>query len=200
MTLEFPGNKLLAALGGAHEKHFARLEQALGVHITSRGNLVAVEGARTRTCGRDPESALCKIGSRRKHYPGGSRCRDPLYRWRARRPARRHPHRRRAGHPAAHPAQADYLDLMRTNPLVFGIGPAGTGKTYLARPPSPPICCRSGGWSGSFSPAPRSKPASGWAFLPGDLNEKIDPYLRPLLGCAVRCAGRQGRRGCASRA
>ena len=45
MTLEFADNRLLAALGGAHQKNFVRLEQKLGVRVAMRGNLVAVEGA-----------------------------------------------------------------------------------------------------------------------------------------------------------
>ena len=44
-TLEFPNNAALAALGGAHQKNFVRIEQKLGVRVATRGNLVAVEGA-----------------------------------------------------------------------------------------------------------------------------------------------------------
>ena len=47
MTLEFPDNALLAALGGPHAKNFVRMEQKLDVRIDTRGNLVAVEGARS---------------------------------------------------------------------------------------------------------------------------------------------------------
>ena len=45
VTLEFADNKLLAALGGPHEKNFARLEQRLNIHVTQRGNRVAITGA-----------------------------------------------------------------------------------------------------------------------------------------------------------
>ena len=45
VTLEFANNAFLAALGGAHQKNFVRLEQKLGVRVAMRGNLVAVEGA-----------------------------------------------------------------------------------------------------------------------------------------------------------
>jgi phosphate starvation-inducible PhoH-like protein len=80
---------------------------------------------------------------------------------------------------ARSPAQAAYLDLMRTHPLVFGIGPAGTGKTYLAaafgahllheRQVERLILSR-----------PALEAGERLGFLPGDLKEKIDPYLRPL--------------------
>ena len=44
VTLEFPDNKLLAALGGVHAKNFVRIEQRLGVRVSTRGNLVSIEG------------------------------------------------------------------------------------------------------------------------------------------------------------
>src|SRR5256885_11744149 len=44
VTLEFPDNQCLAALGGAHQKHLVRVEQRLGVRVAMRGNLVAIEG------------------------------------------------------------------------------------------------------------------------------------------------------------
>jgi phosphate starvation-inducible PhoH-like protein len=80
---------------------------------------------------------------------------------------------------ARSPAQAAYLDLMRTHPLVFGVGPAGTGKTYLAaafgahllheRQVERLILSR-----------PALEAGERLGFLPGDMKEKIDPYLRPL--------------------
>ena len=45
VTLEFPDNAALAALGGAHQKNLVRIEQKLGVRVAMRGNLLAIEGA-----------------------------------------------------------------------------------------------------------------------------------------------------------
>src|SRR6185312_3832364 len=45
VTLEFPHNALLAGLAGTHQKHFVRLEQKLGVRLSTRGNLIGIEGA-----------------------------------------------------------------------------------------------------------------------------------------------------------
>ena len=104
----------------------------------------------------------------------------------------------RAVRPAL-PAQAAYLELMRQCPLVFGIGPAGTGKTYLAaafgahmlheRRVDRLILSR-----------PALEAGERLGFLPGDLKEKIDPYLRPLydalfdvLGEAAGAADGAGR-------
>lgn len=75
--------------------------------------------------------------------------------------------------------QKRYLDLIRDKTVVFGIGPAGTGKTYLAM-----ALAVAGLQSGSFSRLILTRPAveagERLGFLPGDLAAKVDPYLRPL--------------------
>lgn len=75
--------------------------------------------------------------------------------------------------------QKRYLDSIRSNTVVFGIGPAGTGKTYLAM-----ALAVSGLQEGSFSRLILTRPAveagERLGFLPGDLAAKVDPYLRPL--------------------
>ena len=87
--------------------------------------------------------------------------------------------RRRGRCGRARPAQAAYLDLMRNHPLVFGIGPAGTGKTYLAAAFGAHLL-----YERRVERLILSRPAleagERLGFLPGDLKEKIDPYLRPL--------------------
>lgn len=77
------------------------------------------------------------------------------------------------------PGQRNYLQAMRKNDIVFAIGPAGTGKTYLAvamavaalknRDVTKIVLCR-----------PAVEAGESLGFLPGDLREKVDPYLRPL--------------------
>ena len=64
------------------------------------------------------------------------------------------------------PAQAAYLELMRTNPLVFGVGPAGTGKTYLAAAFAAHMLHERRVERASSCRAPPSRRASGWAFCP----------------------------------
>ena len=75
--------------------------------------------------------------------------------------------------------QRRYVDSIRDNTVVFGIGPAGTGKTYLAM-----ALAVAGLESGAFSRLILTRPAveagERLGFLPGDLAAKIDPYLRPL--------------------
>ena len=76
-------------------------------------------------------------------------------------------------------AQKEYIDAIRTSDMVFGIGPAGTGKTYLAMAMA--VAALSKGMVNRIiltRPAVEAGEALG--FLPGDLAEKVDPYLRPL--------------------
>ncbi len=197
LTLEFPDNKKLAALGGAHGKNFARLEQALGVSVTSRGNLVAVEGA-----GRERAAAILKalyaqlgtgeavtladmdaqvrfIAADRDIQPDSTSGAIRTTSGRITRPRT--------------PAQAAYLDQMRKHPLVFGIGPAGTGKTYLAAAFAAHMLMER-----RIERIILSRPAieagERLGFLPGDLNEKIDPYLRPLSDALMDVLGDKASR------
>ena len=179
LTLEFPDNKLLAALSGPHAKHFARLEQKLNVAIDTRGNLVAIDGAARERAGMilralylrlvagesvmlaEVDAELRFTDGARAHAPGAIKTASS-----------------RAVRPRS-PAQGAYLDMMRQCPLVFGVRPAGTGKTYLAAAFAAHML-----YEKRVERLILSRPAleagERLGFLPGDLKEKIDPYLRPL--------------------
>ena len=77
------------------------------------------------------------------------------------------------------PTQGAYIEAIRKNELVFGIGPAGTGKTYLAV-----ACAAEALMNGEVDRIVLSRPAveagERLGFLPGDMKEEVDPYLRPL--------------------
>ena len=77
------------------------------------------------------------------------------------------------------PMQKNYVEAIRKNELVFGIGPAGTGKTYLAV-----ACAAEALMNGEVDRIILSRPAveagERLGFLPGDMKDKVDPYLRPL--------------------
>ena len=75
--------------------------------------------------------------------------------------------------------QKKYVDAIRNNTVVFGIGPAGTGKTYLA------VCQAVSAFKGKqvekiILTRPAVEAGERLGFLPGDLQSKVDPYLRPL--------------------
>jgi phosphate starvation-inducible PhoH-like protein len=179
VTLEFADNRLLAGLSGPDQKNFARLEQRLGIHIAQRGNLIAISGP-----GRQRGAAILKALYARLEtgesvtlaevdselrFTDNSRTETPG----AIRTATARLTRPRS------PAQSAYLDLMRGHPLVFGVGPAGTGKTYLAAAFGAHLL-----YQRKVERLILSRPAleagERLGFLPGDLKEKIDPYLRPL--------------------
>ncbi|AEA01740.1 MULTISPECIES: PhoH family protein [Aerococcus] len=75
--------------------------------------------------------------------------------------------------------QKQYIDAIKANPLTFGIGPAGTGKTFLAV-----VMAVSALKKGQVKRIILTRPAveagESLGFLPGDLKEKVDPYLRPI--------------------
>ena len=81
-----------------------------------------------------------------------------------------------------------YVDAVRDNTMVFGIGPAGTGKTYLAM-----ACAIEALQSGSVRRIILTRPAveagERLGFLPGDLTAKVDPYLRPLYDALYEMLG-----------
>lgn len=75
--------------------------------------------------------------------------------------------------------QKDYIDAIKKQDLVFGIGPAGTGKTYLAVVMAV-AALKSGQINKIILTRPAVEAGESLGFLPGDLKEKVDPYLRPL--------------------
>jgi phosphate starvation-inducible PhoH-like protein len=77
------------------------------------------------------------------------------------------------------PGQKRYVDVMRKYDLVFAIGPAGTGKTYLAMAMAL-IALRNKSVARIILTRPAIEAGERLGFLPGDLQEKVDPYLRPL--------------------
>jgi len=200
VTLEFPNNALIAALGGAHQKNFVRMEQKLGVRIATRGNLIAVEGAaEARECAASVLRALYarleakeEIGLAETDAELRFATRDKSGFSTGFGTASLKTSSSRATR-ARSPAQGAYLDLMRTHPLVFGIGPAGTGKTYLAAAFAAHLL-----YEHKVERIILSRPAleagERLGFLPGDLREKIDPYLRPLYDALFEVMGDQCKR------
>ena len=184
--LEFEDNSLLPLLFGEHDRNLARIEQLLGVSITSRGNRVAITGPAGPA--ETAKGALLSLHKRvRKGKPidmgevdAAVRMCDIAHDGEA------GPHgedlavrtRRRIVEPRS-PTQRTYLQALRDFELVFGLGPAGTGKTYLAVAVAVSLLL-----AGRVNRIILSRPAveagERLGFLPGDLREKIDPYLRPL--------------------
>jgi phosphate starvation-inducible PhoH-like protein len=84
--------------------------------------------------------------------------------------------------------QKGYVDAIRQNTLVFGIGPAGTGKTYLAMAAAVETLL-TGGVRRIILSRPAVEAGERLGFLPGDLAAKVDPYLRPLYDALYEMLG-----------
>ncbi len=197
-TLEFSENALLPALAGAHSRNFVRLEQQCGVRIATRGNLIAVEGdAKSRgqaaaalralyarlqagdEVGVADVDAEIRFASQEKENSLAPEFGVASIKTAANRKVR-----------ARSRAQGAYLDLMRTHELVFGIGPAGTGKTYLAAAMGAHLLLERRVERLILS-RPALEAGERLGFLPGDIKEKIDPYLRPLYDALFETMGEQ---------
>jgi phosphate starvation-inducible protein PhoH and related proteins len=184
VTLQFNDNTLLPMLLGDHDRHMVRIEQALGVRLACRGNRVAITGEASRVDAA--QAALEGLWRRlergesigRSEVEAAIRLADdadprlPL----SDLPAIRT--RRGAVSPRS-PGQAAYIEALATHDMVFGVGPAGTGKTYLAVAQAVAML-----QAGKVDRIVLSRPAveagERLGFLPGDMKEKVDPYLRPL--------------------
>jgi phosphate starvation-inducible PhoH-like protein len=181
--MTFADNRLALQLFGSHHQNLARIEQKLDVTIHSRGNELtiagaadAVDGARGvleglyarleqgRDVGREEVDAMLRMAT----APGGN-IGDAGLVIRT---------RNRYISPRT-PVQADYVRAIDQYELVFGEGPAGTGKTYLAVAKAVERLV-----NGDVDRIILSRPAveagEQLGFLPGDMREKVDPYLRPL--------------------
>lgn len=187
--LEFDDNRLLPLLFGEYDQNLARIEQQLGVLLVSRGNQVAISGpARSVDAARDTLSALYERLKRGQSVDRNEV--DAMLRMALNPVADRSLFdssgsdgtavrtQRRLVSPRT-PVQAAYLGALRSSDMVFALGPAGTGKTYLAVAVAVAMLAK-----GKVDRIVLSRPAveagERLGFLPGDLREKIDPYLRPL--------------------
>ncbi len=184
ITLEPADNQRLANLCGPFDQHLRQLERRLGVEISSRGNAFNISGE------TDPVRAAEQII--RRLYDATEV--EPLT------PARVHLYLQESGIEDALQARGDddavvrvrrgyvrsrggnqarYVRSIQAYDINFGIGPAGTGKTYLA------VACAVEALESErvrrvVLVRPAVEAGERLGFLPGDLAQKVDPYLRPL--------------------
>ena len=194
LTLEFDDHKLLPLLFGEHDRNLARIEQKLKVSLACFGNTVEITGdtistpvaraaleALYRRLEKDNGKEMMDLGtvdaaisfaqssSESSGGPDLSKFEDPstnLDTW------------KRPVGPRS-PNQHAYVSALGKSELVFGLGPAGTGKTYLAVAMAVNMLKRR-----KVDRIILSRPAveagERLGFLPGDMKDKVDPYLRPL--------------------
>ena len=190
LELEFEQPYLLGPLFGDYDRHLITIENRLGVHISARGNRVQIEGeadaaARAREVllglynrldqGHDVDSeaveavlgmavqpSLDGIISEDVASPPGVMIRT----------------RKKTIVPRS-TVQTAYMEALARDDMIFALGPAGTGKTYLAVAKAVAMLI-----TGQVDRLILSRPAveagERLGFLPGDMKDKVDPYLRPL--------------------
>ena len=193
LRLEPADNERLANLCGALDQHLRQLERRLGVEINNRGNDFRVLG--------DPEPVRAAREIIRRLYAATQE--------EALTPARVHLFLQQAGIEsvlgeadsdeatirtrrgvirARGANQARYLNHIQTQDINFGIGPAGTGKTYLA------VACAVQAFETDrvrrvILVRPAVEAGERLGFLPGDAIQKVDPYLRPLYDALYEMLG-----------
>jgi len=191
--LEFPDNRLLIDLCGEFDRNLAQIEHQLGVHILRRGNHLAVVGSAE---GRGRAAAVLQTlygrletgrGIDAGEIDGAIRMGEmgvasppsldeQLEMFAAGRMEIRT--RKKQVEPRTE-AQKAYVKNLFQHELAFGIGPAGTGKTYLAVAVGVTMLI-----GGHVDKMILSRPAveagERLGFLPGDMKEKVDPYMQPL--------------------
>lgn len=190
IVLAFEDNKLASVLFGQYGQNLALLERKLGVKADSRGNHVTLEGSRGGVeqarrvletlyeqlkRGRDLSSGDVDGAIRQAIAQGSLFDFDPSQP----RPAFEEINLRKRPVRARTAAQDAYIRALKRNSLVFGTGPAGTGKTWLAVAQAIQMFERK-----EVDRIILSRPAveagERLGFLPGDMREKVDPYLRPI--------------------
>jgi phosphate starvation-inducible PhoH-like protein len=170
------------AVGGPNSRHAALIEDAFHVLIETPGGGVSLSGdAKGRTgakkavqviadladAGADVAEADVRvaIGTGRNGEAGGGGAKLPVG--------------RRGAIAAKTAAQARYIEMLGSHELVFGTGPAGTGKTFLAVAHGAGLLLR-GEVDRLIVTRPAVEAGERLGFLPGDMNEKVDPYMAPV--------------------
>ncbi len=190
LEIEFDKPQLLGSLFGQYDQNLIALENRLGVYIAARGNRLSVEGeAEAAARARDVLTGLYNrlvqgmavdIGDVEGAVAmSADPSLDGLVRAEEGGSAPAVIRTRRKTIVARSPTQVRYIEALGTADIIFALGPAGTGKTYLAVAQAVSQLV-----AGSVDRLILSRPAveagERLGFLPGDMREKVDPYLRPL--------------------
>ena len=186
LSFELFNNQLLKVVVGVNDENMRLVEKMLNVEILSFGNQITIKGA-----ANDVENAKTAINilyekASKGHVVGEQEVKAAVRICGGVESADEKQSlseivlktKKRYIYPRS-ATQAKYITEMMQNELVFGLGPAGTGKTYLAVALAVSMMLE-----GAVDKIILSRPAveagENLGFLPGDLKEKVDPYLRPL--------------------
>ena len=192
IVLSFDDNKLASQLFGQFDNHLAMLEQQLDVEAVARGNRVDIKGGEEGIIRAKQvlESLYERLqsgeGLEAGDVDGAIRMSEniPSLAPGEEKPSGGNSKTAQIGTrkklvQARSKTQNAYIRAMEKSELVFGIGPAGTGKTYLAVAYAASMLER-GAVDRIILSRPAVEAGERLGFLPGDMKDKVDPYLRPL--------------------
>ena len=190
LELQFDQPYLLGPLFGDYDRHLVTIEDRLGVHIAARGNRVMIEGepdaaARARDVlmglynrldqGHDIDAAAVEALIGMAAQPAL----DGIINDEVASPSKVMIRTRKKTIVPRSAIQTQYMEALARDDMIFALGPAGTGKTYLAVAQAVAMLI-----TGQVDRLILSRPAveagERLGFLPGDMKEKVDPYLRPI--------------------
>lgn len=191
-VLSLEDNRIASEVFGQFDQNLALIEQRLGVDAVAHGNHVTLQGAQDAVA--RAVAVMSGLGKRAKHgdtitlgeVDGALRLSlDPIAEKPAaneqpsKLPAAAEITTRKKTIRARTPNQNAYMNALKDHELVFALGPAGTGKTYLAVAYAASLLERNVVERIVLS-RPAVEAGERLGFLPGDMKDKVDPYLRPL--------------------
>ena len=190
LEVTFDRPHLLGALFGQYDQNLVAIENRLGVYIAARGNKLQIEGeAEAAARARDVMTGLYnRIAAGQEIDSGAVQAviamsaeptLDGIIRHDVAEPPKVMIRTRKKTIVPRSATQVTYMEALTRNDIIFALGPAGTGKTYLAVAQAVSQLI-----TGSVDRLILSRPAveagERLGFLPGDMKEKVDPYLRPI--------------------
>lgn len=190
--LTFENNRLASELFGQFDQHLKLLEQRLQIEARARGNSVAITGElqATNQARRALDFLYARLqsgvsvdasdveGAIRMAVAADDQLSLPTMERKAKLSMAQISTRKKTI-AARTPTQDAYMRALERSEMVFGVGPAGTGKTYLAVAHAAQLLER-GVVDRIVLTRPAVEAGERLGFLPGDMKEKVDPYLRPL--------------------
>ncbi len=181
------------AVSGPGGRHAALIEDAFHILLETPGGGVSLNGeTKARKSARQAIETLAgRVASKLEVTPADVRV--AIDQARSGGPAPSPVGGRRGAVAAKTAAQARYLEALASHDLVFGLGPAGTGKTFLAVAHGAGLL-RSGEVERLVVTRPAVEAGERLGFLPGDLTEKVDPYMAPVWEAMIDILGAENLR------
>ncbi len=193
-TLEFDDRALVRELSGSGHAHLALVEQALDVYLEAPGTSVVIQGEAAQR--KKAAKILREIYARlQKGWPCSRADIENMLSRQAGNDMVKVSNSTLIPFPRRQPIIAKtknqdlFIKTMRENTISFGVGPAGTGKTFLATAYGASLLAR-GEIERFIACRPAVEAGEKLGFLPGDMMEKIDPYLQPIWDALGQVLGR----------